>query len=334
MSRFKGKKLITLLTLSLVLLTPSGILANRNNEALLTESVTSVENINPYDYWQYLSITNKLEEFSPSYTVNVQTKNISKNIDDFLSVVKNTSAGTNYIKKLDASKVGDKLTIKPTYRGNKTNKDQAQKYVDGLIKSLPANWKLEDKIAYIAISISHLPYHWNINETINPNGYSTQIASSLINGGGQCSAYSEMFNMAMNRLGVENRIVYGIAKTGDVGEFPHAWSMIKLNGQWYHVDPTFIRCQLLLKGIGWLESKPVIINWNYFMFTDDYALKNGRKWNREFYPKSTTKQYLVEGKTPAQRYKRKFKSIFSEDASIKSVKEGKYPKIVNDNFFK
>lgn len=305
-----------------------------NENALLYSSVTPINQINKHDYYQYAKLSQDLLEFKPSYTMTIQTKDVNKALDDLLSVLKTSSRGTNYIKRINAVKTGNKLTVNIKYRGNKQQYQHAQAYVDNLLASLPKDWALEDRIAYIAISISHLPYHWNINETVNKNGYSTQIADSLITGGGQCAAYSEMFNMAMNRLGVENRIVYGIARSGNMGEFPHAWSMIKVNGQWYHVDPTFIRCQLLLKDIGWLDSKPVFINWDYFMFNDQFAVNNGRRWNTNFYPKTPDIQYLINGKKPEDRYQRRFKKVFSENASIISINEGKFPKVVNDNFFK
>ena len=49
-----------------------------------------------------------------------------------------------------------------------------------------------------------------------------------------CEAYAMLFSTMVTELGYDNIIVSGIVDgTG------HAWNLIKINNQWYHVDPTW-----------------------------------------------------------------------------------------------
>ncbi len=48
-----------------------------------------------------------------------------------------------------------------------------------------------------------------------------------------CQGYALAYNLLLTRAGVENKYVTGIANGGG-----HAWVVVKLDGEWYHVDPT------------------------------------------------------------------------------------------------
>ncbi|MDR0914813.1 MAG: leucine-rich repeat protein [Oscillospiraceae bacterium] len=54
----------------------------------------------------------------------------------------------------------------------------------------------------------------------------------LINGSGVCEGYTHTLNYILGKIGIET----AYAPSKDMG---HAWSMIKLDGQWYHCDLTW-----------------------------------------------------------------------------------------------
>lgn len=74
-------------------------------------------------------------------------------------------------------------------------------------------------------------------------------AACLITGDGVCQGYSEAFKLIANRMGFPCEVVSGFA-TGvstDTASIPaisesntnHAWNIVRVNGQWYHVDATW-----------------------------------------------------------------------------------------------
>ena len=59
---------------------------------------------------------------------------------------------------------------------------------------------------------------------------------SLVGGSTVCYGYAMLYMDAMNRLGIPCQIVI-CENTGD--GFGHAWNLLQLDGQWYHVDLTW-----------------------------------------------------------------------------------------------
>ena len=56
-----------------------------------------------------------------------------------------------------------------------------------------------------------------------------------------CEAYAMLFSKIISNLGYNNMIISGEITEGEdnlpVGN--HAWNLVEINGQWYHVDPTW-----------------------------------------------------------------------------------------------
>ena len=56
----------------------------------------------------------------------------------------------------------------------------------------------------------------------------------LLQGTGVCESFALAYQMLLTEAGVENVYVTGTANGGG-----HAWNMVKLDGEWYHVDVTW-----------------------------------------------------------------------------------------------
>ena len=72
-----------------------------------------------------------------------------------------------------------------------------------------------------------------------------------------CEGYSKAFAYLCNLAGIENAIVTGETYV------PHMWNMVKLDGNWYHVDVTWDKPADELHKIF-----PDVILYQYFMVTD------------------------------------------------------------------
>jgi hypothetical protein len=57
---------------------------------------------------------------------------------------------------------------------------------------------------------------------------------SLVDGLAVCDGYAKAYMHLLNMVGIESRII-----SGHAGGDSHAWSIVKLGGNWYHVDPTW-----------------------------------------------------------------------------------------------
>ncbi len=112
----------------------------------------------------------------------------------------------------------------------------------------------------------------NMEESFNPDVFTAKGA--LINKISVCQGYAEAFKLMMDRIGVNNIIVYG---TGNGNS--HAWNMVEINGFWYHVDVTFDDpCSEGYDKDGnyVMTNRPggENISYTYFLTTDDIIKNN------------------------------------------------------------
>ncbi len=83
-------------------------------------------------------------------------------------------------------------------------------------------------------------HNWLIYNAHYDYTYSNYNASGvLIQGTGVCDSYSRAYCLLLSKVGIENKRITGIAtnSAGEVGG--HAWTLVKIDGQWYHVDCTW-----------------------------------------------------------------------------------------------
>lgn len=124
--------------------------------------------------------------------------------------------------------------------------------------------------------------------------YADTIYGTLICKKALCEGYAKTFSYLCNRVGIENTIVVG--KT----TVDHMWNMVKLEGNWYHVDVTWDKPDAVI-----LESYPDLVLYQYFMVTDS-VIENTHTLNKKLYtpPRATAskenyfikeKQYVKSG---------------------------------------
>ncbi|WPX08904.1 S-layer homology domain-containing protein [Anaerocellum danielii] len=103
---------------------------------------------------------------------------------------------------------------------------------------------------------------------------------ALINGLAVCDGYAKAMYVLLNTTGIETIVVYGQA--GDVAsKIGHAWNMVKLDGDWYHLDATWDDRDSL---------GGVQIDYSYFNVTDD-DISSDHWWERNLYPTCTAANY-------------------------------------------
>lgn len=82
------------------------------------------------------------------------------------------------------------------------------------------------------------------------------------NGIAVCRGYAEAFKLLMDELGIECQIVTGYAEN-----ISHAWNIVKLDGQWYHIDTTFD--DPIDESNESLENPYSNLRYDYFLINDE-----------------------------------------------------------------
>lgn len=110
----------------------------------------------------------------------------------------------------------------------------------------------------------------------NARPYSYLSYGVLVSGKGVCNSYAEAMQLLLMMVDVESRIIVGTADKVD-----HAWNLVKLDGNWYHVDAT------------WDDPVPDEkgrILRTYFNITDK-MMESTHVWKKENYPKAVKIDY-------------------------------------------
>jgi transglutaminase/protease-like cytokinesis protein 3 len=96
---------------------------------------------------------------------------------------------------------------------------------------------------------------------------------ALTQGKAVCQGFSLLTYRMMQDVGIETRIVDGIA-----GGESHVWNEVKLDGEWYHLDTT------------WDDPIPFVqgrVLYSYFNVTDD-VLRKDHSWQSSSFPVAST----------------------------------------------
>lgn len=123
-----------------------------------------------------------------------------------------------------------------------------------------------------------------VNDYIVKNTeYSTNTAASphsayavIQENKGVCQGYALLALKMLQALGVETKYVVGEVYTGG-----HAWNLVKVDGEWYHLDTT------------WNDPTPDrknIVRYEYFLVNDD-KLKLDHTWVHSDYPEAKSSKF-------------------------------------------
>ena len=98
-------------------------------------------------------------------------------------------------------------------------------YLEGLdgLNEYEKELEIHDRLSY-SVEYSHL-------EEL-PREYHT-AEGSLLEGVGVCDSFAKALQLIYSRAGIDSIIVLG-----SLDGNPHAWNMVKINNEWYHVDLT------------------------------------------------------------------------------------------------
>lgn len=104
------------------------------------------------------------------------------------------------------------------------------------------------------------------------------IYGALVTKSTVCGGYAKAFSYLCSRIGIESLTI-----TGDFNSTPHMWNMVKIDGEWYHVDVTSGHSD---------NAEMPYVRYDYFCVTDEVISKNHTVYDQPFdYPKASSEKY-------------------------------------------
>ncbi len=121
-----------------------------------------------------------------------------------------------------------------------------------------------------------LSYKYGPTDTSNIPQRAHSIVGIVSDGEGICESYANTFQFMCRLAGIDSQLI-----TGEVNGVGHMWNIVKIDGEYYHVDVTSDDPYPDVEGR---------LRYNYFNVTDDMIALN-HTWERDDYPKCTATRY-------------------------------------------
>ena len=150
---------------------------------------------------------------------------------------------------------------------------------------------MNNKLASIAKSVTSgcsndyeralILHDWLISNTAYDLSYTYYGPEGvLFHGLGVCNAYTVTYSKLLTAVGINNKTVSGSATdkgTGNTGS--HAWTLVQLDGDWYHIDPT------------WDDPIPDGRERHTYFCLTDSEMAVDHQWNTASYPAANGTKY-------------------------------------------
>lgn len=145
---------------------------------------------------------------------------------------------------------------------------------------------LEKEAALHSWLMEHGEYDETVRDPRTPLGRedNNNPYGLLVNGYGICLGYASSFQLLMELAGVECITVVGASKES---REDHAWNMVKLEGDWYCVDPTW-NLSFWKNGRGY----------GYFNVTSQKMRDTNHQWDYRNVPEATATRFHWDGTGP------------------------------------
>lgn len=101
---------------------------------------------------------------------------------------------------------------------------------------------------------------------VKPGFLEAHALSPLLYGVGSCEDFAAALTLVLRAMGFEARYVYGMVISAQGSFVDHAWTMVRLGSEWYHLDSQ------LEQNI----TKDGALKFSYFLKGDDYMMSDHR----------------------------------------------------------
>ncbi|NLO38236.1 MAG: hypothetical protein GX115_02005 [Ruminiclostridium sp.] len=131
------------------------------------------------------------------------------------------------------------------------------------------------------------------------SGEAHTIVGLFINNKCVCEGYAKAMQLMCTMAGVESILINGNARS-DIASGPHAWNMVKINGNYHHVDVTWDS----------QYAKDQTLSCYGYLNLSDRTIEKDHTWDRNMYPKCDIEPYnyfkmnsaLISSKVELERF--------------------------------
>lgn len=161
----------------------------------------------------------------------------------------------------------------------KRHKSELEKKVEAVLKEIikPGMTPYQKEIAIHDYLINNCEYDYEGFESNKIKDESFTAYGALCLGIAVCEGYAEAADIMLNRSGVESRIISGKSRG-----YGHAWNLVKIEGEYYHLDITWDDTAQLSS-----DGKQ---RYYYFNLSDE-DIKKDHEWVKADYPACTARKY-------------------------------------------
>lgn len=203
----------------------------------------------------------------------------------------------------------DEKLEKLSFSGKFTLEPQRVEELKPLIEEAAAGWMKEMPADSEYAKVKYL-YETLIQKTEYKKDapMNQTIASVFLYGQSVCQGYARAMQYLLQKAGMECMLA-----AGSVNGEGHAWDVVKVDGKWYHVDPTWGDASYLFDGEGEPESARPAVNYDYLCVTGEQLKKTHAIRDEEKLPvcNSTEASYYErEGLCFGEPDEEKLQSLF------------------------
>lgn len=209
--------------------------------------------------------------YEPNFQIEYKgsTTNIEQMINDVYNEIKKQDEYVYYHlmkRNISYSYTSRRATI--TFQHDYLTTYEQERYVNGkvqaIIETMPDGLSTYEKVKYVN--------DWIVQNTMYGE-YSTASPHSAyavaMEGVGVCQGYALLVTKLLNELQVPSQYV-----VGEVESEAHAWNLVQINGNWYHLDVT------------WNDPLPDRgnkVRYDYFLKSDIH-MSVDHTWEQSHYP--------------------------------------------------
>ncbi len=215
-----------------------------------------------------------------------EVKDIEDILSEYLGIETDDFEGPNWGGLLEglfggAHTIWDNTAVVEAYHTGDASKltdekdifvlEEVTRFIDALITSDMTDYEKEKAIYDWLVGYTAFD-EGNMSAIISGEAYSHTPYGVLKYRTAICVGNATTFKLFMDCIGIECKIIHSVIS----GE--HAWNMVKLDDEWYHVDVTF-------------DGGTSPANYSYFNVPDEVIEENGYPWDRDEFPKATSYEY-------------------------------------------
>jgi transglutaminase/protease-like cytokinesis protein 3 len=216
--------------------------------------VVSGESVLAADYDLNTSVYNHLENWETEFEISYYKSDV---LDVIIDIAKKDDYLTRSLNRLVYNKVGNRATVKVTYKTTKEQEEYINNELTRIVNSIiTKNMSDIDKIKAIN---KYIIDRYEYDDSLVSNN----VYSALTTGKTVCQGYAMTAYKMFSLVGIENKIIIG-----ELDGIAHGWNMVKVDGKWYNLDVT----------------NNDVTNNKYFLRDDRTLRDDGFTWEANDYP--------------------------------------------------